>query len=163
MTTHKLLIQIIYRQLLSFALKSHIIVNMAWPFKSRKLTKYPEFCKFCFNHCVAVIYKGHRNDCNYKDCSCQKCQKTAEKLAARKLRRRNNRRIRRQNGRQGSMFNPNVAASNMTHDVESDAGVHERNVYSPIFLESFTPTSTYSGNYYFLCSFNFIGDHSHQI
>jgi len=110
---------------------------MAWLFKNRKFVKNPKFCRYCLNHLVVVLLKGHKSDCNYKACQCVKCKKTAEKIEALKLRHRN-----RRNCRQTPKSNPNVAASNMTHHA---AGVHVRDTNIVSNLEHYIPTRALYG------------------
>lgn len=110
---------------------------MAWLFKNRKLVKNPKFCRYCLNHSVVVLFKGHKSDCNYKTCQCVNCKKTADKIDALKLRRRN-----RRNDRQTTKSNPNVAALNMTHHA---AGVHGSDTNIVSNLERYIPTRALYG------------------
>ena len=49
-------------------------------FQDRKLVRNPKFCRFCSNHKISILEKGHRGDCEYRNCPCDLCIKNAKKV-----------------------------------------------------------------------------------
>ncbi|XP_070507497.1 uncharacterized protein [Chironomus tepperi] len=53
---------------------------MARLYVNRKLVRNPKFCRFCANHDIKVLEKGHRSKCPNRKCTCDECKKNEKKV-----------------------------------------------------------------------------------
>jgi len=86
---------------------------MARLFKNGKLVRNPKFCRFCANHGINVLEKGHRSKCKTRHCTCEKCTKNAKKVQTSKDHRK-----KQDNPQNNQLSNPSSSRETAANETE---------------------------------------------
>ena len=100
-------------------------------FKNKKLVRSPKYCRFCANHHIKVLEKGHRSKCGFRFCKCEECSKNAKKVQTSK----DHRKKKEPQANQSSSPSQNNSISNESESTETIADDTEMTLKS--FVETY--------------------------